>query len=329
MDDEFYVKATDLKSASPRAGRVSKTLTIAGFSSAFLAALKFAAFAMTGSVVVLSSMLDSLSDAVVSVANGMIHKASRKSADREHPFGHGGIEVLSSLIQGAILFLFGVIVLGESLQRLMFRHVAERLDSSDLPVAIAVMAFAAVSGFALQKYLKTEQKKMEANGERSLSLSADSAHYESDALMNLVTGCGLAVVFFTDIPVFDSLFGAVGSFFLFRASWPVLKQSIREILHAEADPVLQKKVIDLILTADQRVIGVHRLRVRSLGPVLFVDFHMMLPHQLTLENAHEVGDKVAFAIRRSYPGADVIFHLDPDTEPVDDHRWIKRAPAAQ
>lgn len=327
--DELNINTTEQKVTSSTSGRVSKVLTFAGIFSASLAILKFAAFVMTGSVVVLSSMLDSLSDAVVSIANGMIHKASRKSADREHPFGHGGIEVLSSLIQGVILLLFGFIVLGESLQRLMFRNVAERLDSAELPVAIAVMMFAAVSGYALQKYLKTEQKKVEANGERSLSLSADSAHYESDALMNLVTGFGLAVVFFTDIPVFDSLFGMLGSFFLFRASWPVLKQSIREILHTEANPVLQKTLVDLILAADQRVLGVHRLRVRSLGPVLFVDFHMMLPHKLTLETAHEVGDKVAFAIRKSYPGADVIFHLDPDTEPVDDHRWIKRAPTSR
>jgi ferrous-iron efflux pump FieF len=305
--------------------KVARTLTIVGLTSVILAVLKLVAFVMTGSVVVLSSMLDSLSDAVVSMANGMIHTASRKSPDREHPFGHGGIEVLSSLIQGVLLFGFGVLVLGESLQRLVFYKASERLNPEELPIGIAVMVFAALSGYLIQLYLNRARRGFEDGGERSLSLNADSAHYESDAHMNLVTGVGLAIVWYSGKPYYDSIFGGVGALFLFRAGWPILKQSVREILHAEADPVQQKAVIEIILGADERVLGVHRLRVRTLGHALFVDFHMMLPHKLSLEEAHEIGDKVTGRIRSNYPGADVIFHLDPDTEPVDDHRWIKRS----
>lgn len=304
--------------------KISRTLTVVGLTSVVLAILKLIAFIMTGSVIVLSSMLDSFSDAVLSIANGIIHTSSRKSADQEHPFGHGGFEVLSSLIQGAVLFGFGVLVLAESLQRLVFYKAAERLNPEEIPMAIGVMLFAAVSGYLIQMYIKRARHAAEINGERSLSLNADSAHYESDAYMNLATAVGLAVVWYSGKSYYDAIFGSVGAVFLFRAGWPILKQSVRDILHAEADPVQQQAVTDIILGADERILGVHRLRVRTLGHALFVDFHMMLPHGLNLKEAHEIGDIVTGKIRSNYPGADVIFHLDPDTEPIDDHRWVKR-----
>ena len=303
---------------------VSKALTLVGITSAILAIMKLIAFVMSGSVVVLASMLDSLSDSVVSIANGLIHKASRRSADQEHPFGHGGIEVLTSLIQGAVLFGFGLLVLGESLQRLIFRRAAERFDRADLPMAFGVMLFAALSGYVIQRHLNKVRSLAEGQGERSLSLKADTAHYEGDAMMNLVTSIGLVIVWFSGVPYFDSIFGAIGSLFLFKSGWPILKHSVAEILHTGADPQHQSRIVEIILKTDPQILGIHRLRVRNLGPALFIDFHMMLPHTIRLEEAHEIGDNVTAGIRQEFPGADVIFHLDPDTEPVDDHLWIKR-----
>jgi len=60
-----------------------------------------------------------------------------------------------------------------------------------------------------------------------------------------------------------------------------------------------------------------------MGPATFVDFHMMLPHQMTLQEAHDIGEDVARQILREIPHAEVLYHLDPDTEPVDEHHWVE------
>jgi ferrous-iron efflux pump FieF len=61
--------------------------------------------------------------------------------------------------------------------------------------------------------------------------------------------------------------------------------------------------------------GMHRLRTRSLGPNRFVDFHLKLPNNIRLIEAHEIGYRIEDVIKKSIPGVDVLMHLDPESEP--------------
>ena len=93
-------------------------LKIAAVSSLGLAVVKIVTFFLTGSLVVLSSFLDSIEDAVISFINTKIQKLSKEKPDKKHPFGHGGIEVLSGLIQASIIFAFGLVIMIEALGRI-------------------------------------------------------------------------------------------------------------------------------------------------------------------------------------------------------------------
>jgi len=288
--------------------------------SVALFGVKLFAFILSGSLLALGSAFDSLSDAILSFANSRLHRISRHGADREHPFGHGGIEVVASLIQGIVIFSFGVSIIIESILRI-YRggHDAEIRPDGLLP-AFVVMVGSAIGAFLIHLYLSSRRTKVEESRGRSLVLMADHAHYSGDAFANAVSALGIAVVWLSHIFVLDAIFGMVSGFALCWVAVPILKHSVSDILHTEIDPELQQKIVDLAYNADGRIISIHRLRSRALGPMIFVDFHLKLPRNLTIEVGHDIGDHVAREIEKEFPQIDIIIHIDPDSEP-DDELW--------
>lgn len=296
--------------------KIYSPLLRAAFFSAVLCLVKFAAFVQTGSLIILTSFLDSIVDTIVSYLNNRVHAYALKAPDRQHPFGHGGFEVIASLLQGLFIAFSGIFLLFEGVHRLIRPDRAALPD--DLPMGIAVMLFSAATGALLSAYLRKHERSMAARNERSLSLTADRGHYTGDFLANIAGAAGLGVIYWTGMPMLDALFGLAGAAGMIIAARPILKQTFRDILHHEVDVELQRRIIELILNHDPRIKGVHRLRTRGLGPSRFIDFHLKLPSDLGLEEAHNIGERVMRTIRREIPRADVSIHLDPDSEPDDD-----------
>lgn len=292
-------------------------LARASLVSGILALFKFAAFIQTNSLIVLASCLDSIVDTALSYINSRVAKYSLKKPDREHPFGHGGFEVISSLIQGMIIAFSGLMIAIQSIQRLWDPQTRLTIDH-EVFFSIAVMLASALVGAGLSYYLVTHEKQLTERNERSLSLNSDRGHYLGDFISNLAGAIGLSLVWYFQRPELDAVFGLIGAIGLMKAAVPILKNSFRDILQVGIDASLQQKIVETIVATDPRIQGVHRLRSRGAGPSRFVDFHLKLPSELLLVEAHEIGDKVTRALRRLIPRVDVIIHLDPDTEPDDD-----------
>lgn len=296
-----------------------KSLAFAASFSICLGLIKFIGFAYTGSLIVLASFFDSVADAASSIINNMIYKKSLESADKEHPFGHGGFEVIGALIQGLIITFFSLSLLVESI-RTIFTGNFNDFDSSSLPLAIGVLLFSAFGGFFIHLFLNFHLKRLKEKNERSLVILADQAHYSGDVLANLASAGGLALVYYLDMNILDPIMGCVAALFLGSVAIPILKKAFKDIAHNEAPEELQQKIVDVILDVDERIKGIHHLRSREFGPYLFVDFHMKLPDPLTLIEAHSIGDRVETEIKKLIPNADVLIHLDPESEP-DQKYW--------
>lgn len=292
-------------------------LARASLVSGLLALLKFIAFIQTNSLIVLASCLDSIIDTTLSYANSRIAKYSLKKPDREHPFGHGGFEVISSLIQGMVIAFSGLIIVIQSIQRLLNPQTQLAVDH-EVFFSIAVMLISALVGAGLSYYLVTHEKQLTERNERSLSLNSDQGHYLGDFISNLAGAIGLSLVWYFQRPELDAVFGLIGAAGLFKAAIPILKNSFRDILQVGIDAPLQQRIVEVIIATDPRIQGVHRLRSRGAGPSRFVDFHLKLPSAIPLIEAHEIGERVTRSLRRLIPRVDVIIHLDPDTEPDDD-----------
>lgn len=296
-----------------------RSLLIAALISSVLALLKLAAFIVTGSLLPLTSFFDSVADSVVSLLNFYIQAVASEEPDKEHPFGHGGIEILSSLGQALVISASAAILLYESIRRLFYTADNHYLQTDNLLFGAGILVLSSVGSLIIQTYLKRRIRGLERNRGRSLILLADHAHYTGDAKVNFCSALGMVAVWYFDLAIIDALLGALGACFLATAIVPVLRHAFSDILQREADVKTQQRIVDLAMGTDTRVIGLHRLRTRQSGPVLYADFHLKLPSRLTLEEAHQIGENVSSMIRKSLPGADIIIHLDPDSEPDDDH----------
>ena len=154
---------------------------------------------------------------------------------------------------------------------------------------------------------------------RSLSLDADYAHYSGDVLQNLVTIAGVGIAWWFNTAWADVGAGLVAGFILLRAAYPLLRESVRDVMNTEVDPKLREQVQRIVANSGiTEIKGMHRLRTRTLGPNRFIDFHLKLPNQLPLIHAHEIGYRLEALIKREIPGADIVMHLDPEAEPDDD-----------
>ena len=296
-----------------------RSLRWAAIISAILAIAKGAAFAWTGSVVVLASFLDSFVDSFLSFVNFKISSMSQVRADRQHPYGHGGLEVITSLLQGILIAGSGIMVLFQSLDRVFSPKGIENLNIARLPIALAVMVASTLAAFLITAILKKSKKDVAAKDGRSLSLNADHAHYAGDVLQNVVTIAGVAAAWWWNSAWADVVSGFVAGCVLVAAAIPLLRESARDIMNTEFDPRLRAQVETVVNGCGiKEVRGMHRLRTRSLGPNRFVDFHLKLPNDMPLIEAHEIGYRIEALLHEAIPGVDVLMHLDPEAEPDED-----------
>ncbi len=296
-----------------------KSLKIAAVISALLAVAKGGAFAWTGSVVVLASFLDSLVDTFLSFVNFKISRLSQERADRQHPYGHGGFEVITALMQGILIAGSGLMVWFQSLDRIFSPKSIENLSLNRLPVALVVMVVSTLAAVVITGILGRSRQQIKSADQRSLSLNADHAHYAGDVLQNVVTIIGVAVSWWFKSPFADVVAGFIAGFILLRAAYPLLRESAWDILNAESDPKLREQVQSIVQGCGiTEVKGMHRLRTRTLGPNRFADFHLKLPNNIPLIEAHEISYRIEALLRKSIPGIDVLIHLDPEAEPDED-----------
>ena len=292
-----------------------KALRWAAFISGILMVMKGGAFAWSGSVAVFASFLDSLVDTILSFVNYKVSVLAKERADRKHPYGHGGFEVLAALAQGGLIAGSGILVLFHSFDRIFSPKSLDNLTIENLPIAFSIMFVSTVAAVVISSILTRSKKMMTSQDSRSLSLNADHAHYSGDVFQNLITFIGVGCAWAWNSPWPDLASGVIVGGILVKTAIPLLKDCARDIMNTEFDPKLRERVEQLIVNCGiVEMRGIHRLRTRTLGPSHFVDFHLKLPNIMALIQAHEIADRIESLLKREIPGVDVLIHLDPEAE---------------
>src|ERR1700761_7367972 len=163
--------------ASERLRRIATYASVA--VAAVLIAVKFAAWLETGSVALLSSLVDSLLDAVASLVNLVAVRHAMSPADREHRFGHGKAEPLAVLGQSAFITGSAMLLFAEAIRRMI-----SPVPVQNPPAGIAVILFSIVVTIGLLLY---QRHAMRLTG--SIAITADELHYRSDLVLNLSVVC--------------------------------------------------------------------------------------------------------------------------------------------
>jgi ferrous-iron efflux pump FieF len=286
----------------PAANRLRRLATYASVTVAvLLIAVKFAAWLETGSVALLSSLVDSLLDAAASIVNLIAVRHAMSPADREHRFGHGKAEPLAVLGQSAFITGSAMLLFAEAVRRLLWPVAVD-----NPPAGIVVMIFSIVVTVGLVLYQRHVVRRT-----GSIAISADELHYRSDVVLNLGVIAALVLSSALDFPVLDPLFGAALGIWIVYSAVRLARLSLFQLMDHEL-PDDEREKIREIAQSHPDVVAAHDLRTRIAGPTSFIQLHIEMDGSLSLLRAHEISDEVEAKLRAAYPHAEVIIHQDPE-----------------
>lgn len=283
------------------ANRLKNRAALASVSvAALLIAAKAAAWLATGSVSMLSTLVDSMLDLVASLLNLLAIRQAAVPPDREHRFGHGKAEPLAGLGQAAFIGGSGVFLLFEAGRRLMTPVPIENGS-----VGLIVMLFSIALTLGLVTYQKWVIRRT-----GSIAIGADSLHYTSDLLVNLGVIAALILGSQFGWTRADPLIALGVSLFILISAWQVISSSLNLLMDREL-PEADRQRIAAIVSEHDGVRSMHDLRTRSSGTQTFIQLHLELDSELSLAEAHRISDEVMARIEEAFPDAEVLIHEDP------------------
>ena len=262
--------------------------------------VKVAAYWMTDSVALLSSLVDSLLDAAASLITLLAVRHALVPADAEHRFGHGKVEALAALLQAGLIIGSALFLLFEALPRLVDPQPIEAGS-----VGIAVMLFSIITTFALTRFQAYVVRRT-----GSTAIAADALHYLADLLTN--AGVILAILLATQLGwlLADPLIAlAIAAYILWSAA-QIGRQALDMLMDREL-PETQRQQILQVASSHPAVLGVHDLKTRRSGKDIFIQLHLELDGSMRLYQAHTIADTVEAELQTYFPGAEEIIHQDP------------------
>jgi ferrous-iron efflux pump FieF len=287
--------------ATEATGRLMRLATYASVSVAvILIALKTGAWLMTESIAMLSTLVDSLLDALASIVNLIAVRHALTPADREHRFGHGKAEALAAMAQAAFIAGSAVLLLFQAGERL-FRP--RPLAEPEAGIAVMVVSIVLTIGLVLFQMWVVRRT-------RSVAVAADSLHYKGDILVNMAVIAALVLGSWFGWLYADPIFGIAIAFYILYSAWLIVRNALDMLMDREM-PEEERDRIRAIAMAHPEVASLHDLRTRRSGPMAFIQFHLVLDAELTLLKAHEISDAVELEIQEAFPEAEVLIHQDP------------------
>ena len=267
----------------------------------FLVGLKLWAVWQTESMALLGSLADSALDLIASLATltGVIIAA--RPADRTHRFGHGKAEALAAIFQ---VMLIALSAAGIAMQSAEALAEGQRVAAAQEGIVVSVIAILAT--FALLAY---QRFVIARTG--SLAISTDHLHYQSDLLLNLAVIAALVLDRYVGLAGADPLFGLGIAGWLLWGAWRAGSEAVDHLMDREWPEEKRRRFV-AVAARHPELSRLHDLRTRTSGGIDFVQFHVDLPGDYTVEQAHDIIERVEKDLHAEFPDAEVLIHIDPE-----------------
>jgi ferrous-iron efflux pump FieF len=227
-----------------------------------LVVLKLYAFFVTDASAMLASATDSILDLFASIMNVVILRFALAPADKEHKFGHGKAESLAGLVQAAFVLGSALLLVFNGVDRIINPQEVVRTEVGIVVSIIAIVLTLLL--VMLQKYVINQTK--------SVAISADSLHYQSDLILNL----GVLAALFLSQGYWlqaDGAFTVAVAIFLLIGAGKIIWNSVHHLMDHELTEE-ELNIIKKIILSHEGTYGLHELRTRQAGPDRFIQFHL-------------------------------------------------------
>jgi len=266
-----------------------------------LIAFKVAVSWLTGSISILAQAADSLLDLFAGIITFSAIRIAAKPADAEHPYGHGKVEDVTGLVQAVLIFIAGGLIIYSATGRIRAGTGIELAEAG-----IVVMAVSILVSIFLSRHLHSVAR---ATG--SVALEANARNIAADVYSASAVLAGLAAVRLTGLDMLDPIIAIGVAVYILKVAVETIRKPMSGLLDEQLPPSQQAAVEASLRKHDREVSGFHALRTRRAGSRSYIDLHLVMAGDISLEQAHEICDKVEADIRMQLNDASVIVHAEP------------------
>ena len=266
--------------------------------------LKAIAFWLTGSVALYSDAAESVVNVAAAIAAFLAVRLSAAPPDREHPYGHHKAEYISAVVEGALIIVAAVAILHEAWGA--FKNPRE-VDLTPLGVGANVAA-SVINGLWCMLLFR------QGRALRSPALVADGKHLLTDVVSSAGVLVGVGAVAATGIQWLDPALACLVAINVLWSGAKLVKTSVGGLMDEAADPLTLEKIRSVIASSAEGAIEAHDLRTRHAGRLTFLDFHLVVPGDMSVTAAHDICDRIEKALHEADDDMVVTIHVEPDNK---------------
>ena len=286
------------------AGRLKIAAVLSIVVAVAVMGLKYWAYWVTGSVALYSDALESIVNLVTAiVALYAIHVAFQP-ADRRHQFGHHKAEYFSAVIEGVLIVVAALLILAEAYEAFVRPRTLSDLRAGMVINAVATAINAAWCTFLIRL----------GRSQRSPALVADGWHLLTDVLTSIGVLAGLALATVTGWRLLDPLLAAAVAVNILWAGWRLVSQSVSGLMDEAVTAEVARGIREVIAANAEGAIEAHDVKTRIAGRVTFIEFHLVVPGNMTVAASHLICDRLEEALKEAVHGAQVLIHVEPEAE---------------
>jgi cation diffusion facilitator family transporter len=267
-------------------------------------ALKTVAYLLTGSVGLLSDALESVINLVAAAAAYFSLLYAAKPVDASHTYGHEKIEYFASGLEGGLILVAAGGIGWYAVERLLHPQPLQPLGAG---LAISLLA-ALINGAVAFVLLRAGRKY------GSIVFEADGKHLLTDVWTSGGVVAGLALVAWTDLQVLDPIIALLVAVNILWTAVDLMRRSFNGLMDRALPEAEQEQVRSAIRSHLGPNMDYHALRTRQAGTRRFVDFHLLVPGQSSVQEAHALSDRIEQAITAALPGVEITVHIEPIEE---------------
>jgi cation diffusion facilitator family transporter len=283
-------------------GRVER-IAAAGVGVALLVlTLKSGAWWLTGSVALLADALESVVNVAAALAALAAIRYSLLPPDANHPYGHAKAEYFSAVLEGALIAVAAFLILQEAWSAWLTPRAPDQPA-----VGLAISALATGINAAWSATLFRQGRRA-----RSPAMLADARHLLADVVTSAGVLLGVGLVALTGVLWLDPLLAAVTALNILFSGWRLMRESVGGLMDEAVPPERLARIRDLLARNGEGAIEAHDLRTRHSGRFTFVEFHLVVPGGMTVEEAHAICDRIEAALKAELEPAVITIHVEPD-----------------
>jgi len=271
------------------------------FAVSLLITMKVVASVLTGSISIRADAIHSVIDLIGVVIGYLGIRISGKLPDKQHSYGHSKSEDISGFVISVLIFVAAGTIAYESVQKLITGETLRLVTVGIYVTAAAIVINIIVSWYALRV----------ARSSDSVALEATGRHMLADVWSSCAVLVGLILVRLTGLIVLDSIVALLVAIVIARSGYLAMRKSLGGLMDARLPDGEEEAITSCIKEHSNQVVGFHKLRTRKAGNQRYIDLHLVVARDASVDEAHRICDHLEQDIGRMLQPANVTIHIEP------------------